>query len=180
MKVVCILTDGFEEIEAIGTIAILRRSKIDVDIFSLKNDNATGRYGINIHNLYSMENLKLDDYDLLFIAGGPQYIELENSLIFKNIILDFFSKNKYIAAICAGPTILGHLGLLQQKRYTCFNSMNEDFHGTFVDHYCVKDGNIITGKSAAATIEFAFVIVETLLGEEKANNIKDSIYYFNK
>lgn len=180
MKVLCILTNDFEEIEAIGTIAILKRSHIDVDIFSLHNDEATGRYGVTIKTLSNLEMIDLNNYDLLFIPGGPQYKELEDSLLLKHIILEFYQKDKYIAAICAAPTILGHLGLLQQKNYTCFNSMNEDFGFTYIDHYTCIDKNIITGKSAAATIDFAFLIVETLLGKEKAEQVKESIYYYNR
>lgn len=180
MKVLCILTNGFEEIEALGTIAILRRANINVDIYSLHSNFATGRYDVTISNLCDLNLLNLDNYDLLFIPGGPQYKELEENQFFKDVILDFYYKNKRIAAICAGPTILGKLGLLKNKNYTCFNSMNEDFGGNYIDRYVVKDNNLITGKSAAATIDFAFAIVEELLGKNYAESIKNSIYYYNR
>ncbi|MDY2728344.1 MAG: DJ-1/PfpI family protein [Candidatus Onthovivens sp.] len=178
-KVICILTNGFEEIEALGTIAILRRAKIDVDIFSLNTDEATGRYNIHVTNLGKFSDINLENYDCLFIAGGPEYVELESSEKFKKVILHFASQNRTIAAICAGPTILGHLGLLKGLNYTCFNSMNEDFGGTYIDKYVVEDKNIITGKSAAATIDFAFKIVESLTSKEHAEKVKNSIYYYN-
>ena len=76
MKVLCILTNGFEEIEALGTIAILRRANINVDIYSLHSNFATGRYDVTIFNLCDLNLLNLDNYDLLFIPGGPQYKEL--------------------------------------------------------------------------------------------------------
>ena len=176
-KVICVLTNGFEEIEALGTIAILRRAKIDVDIFSLNTDEATGRYNIHVTNLGKFSDINLENYDCLFIAGGPEYVELESSEKFKKVILHFASQNRTIAAICAGPTILGHLGLLKGLNYTCFNSMNEDFGGNYVGTYAVLDGNLITGKSAAATIEFGFMIIKYLLGEEKDEEIKKQIYY---
>lgn len=179
-KVLLILTDGFEEIEAIGTFALLKRANIDVDIFSLKRKEIKGRYGLSL-NLNVIElnlNCFLNSYDLLFIAGGPEYKELEDSELFKNIILDFNNKNKYIAAICAGPTLLGHLGLLVNKEYTCFKSMDEDsFKGKYKYSYVVKDKNIISAISASATIDFAFTIIETLLGKEYSDKIKSSIYY---
>lgn len=180
MNVLCILTNGFEEIEAIGTIAILRRANINVDIYSLHSNFATGRFDVTISNLSDLNSLKLDNYDLLFIPGGSQYKELQENQFFKNVVLDFYYKNKRIAAICAGPTILGRMGLLRNKNYTCFNSMNTDFGGCFIDRYVVKDNNLITGKSAAATIDFAFAIVEELLGKNQAENVKNSIYYYNK
>ena len=180
MKLLCILTNGFEEIEAIGTIAILRRGGVDIDIYSLTNEDVTGRYGVTITNINKIKDLNLDNYDSLFIAGGPQYVELEENKQFIDIVKYFAKKNKLISAICAGPTILGHLGLLKGIKYTCFNAMNEDFGGEYIDHYVVKDKNFITGKSAAATIEFAFKILEEVTSKEHAEYIKQRIFYYNK
>ncbi len=177
MKFLCILTNGFEDIEAVGTIAILRRAGVNIDVYSLHGTSAKGRYNINLTDLKNLDELNLDDYGALFIAGGPEYVELENSTLFINIVKDFYHKNKYIAAICAGPTILGHLGFLKNKKYTCFTSMNEDFGGTYIDDYCVADDKIITGKSAAAVIDFAFLIIKTVFGEELEQRIKKQIYY---
>ena len=86
-------------------------------------------------------------------------------------------ENKMVAAICAAPTILGHMGYLKDKNYTCFTSMNEDFGGTYVDTYVVKDGNIITARSAAASIDFGFMIIQYLQGEAQEKKIKEQIYY---
>lgn len=179
MKVACILTNGFEELEAIGTISILRRFNVKIDIYALHENEAVGRYSLYLGKLFNLKNFDENNYDMLFIAGGPQYQELENNEIFKNIILEFHEHNKYISAICAAPTILGHLGLLKGKKYTCFNSMNEDFGGTFIDKYAVQDGKLITGKSVAATIDFAFLILETVYGKEFAEKAKNSVYYYN-
>ena len=94
--------------------------------------------------------------------------------------MDFYKEDKIIGAICAAPTILGKLGILKNKNYTCFNAMNEDFGGTFIDHYCVVDKNLVTGKSAAATIEFALTYLEVLTSKENAESAKERIYYYNK
>ena len=113
----------------------------------------------------------------MLIPGGPEYVEMENNMEFLNIIKYFYNSNKYIAAICAGPTILGHLGMLKNKKYTCFTSMNEDFGGTYVDTYVVIDDKIITARSAAASIDFAFKIMEVIKGKEVEEKIKKQIYY---
>ena len=176
MKVLTILTNGFEEIEAIGTIALLKRAGITVDISCLHDHSATGRYDVNISNLKNLNEVNYKDYDLIFIPGGPEYVELSNTQKVLDII-KFAAESKYLAGICAAPTIFGKLGLLKGKRYTCFTSMDEDFGGTYVNEYAVRDGNIITGISAAGTIDFAFLIIETLLGKEHANKVKNSIYY---
>ncbi len=180
-KVLLIITDGFEDIEALGTVALLRRAKIEVDIFSLKKENIIGSYGTNLTlPIFNKTNIDLSKYDLLFIAGGKEYVELEASSIFIDVIKYFHDNDKYIAAICAGPTILGHLGYLKNKKYTCFKSMNEDFGGTYIDKYSVIDGKIISGISAAGVIDFAFDIVSTLMGKEYCELVKNSIYYYNR
>ncbi|MFA6755670.1 MAG: DJ-1/PfpI family protein [Bacilli bacterium] len=177
MKLLMILTNEFEEIEALGTIALLRRANCEVDIYSLHGESLIGRYDISINELHLMNELNINDYGGLIIAGGPQYKELELDKKFIDIVIDFYRKKKYICAICAGPTILGHLGILKDKKYTCFTSMNEEFGGTYIDQYVVVDKNIITARSAAATIDFAFAIIKTIYGEELEAKIKKQIYY---
>lgn len=180
MKVLVILTNYFEEMEALGTIDILRRGGVSVDVFSLHGETLTGAHNIKITDLANYKEAKLDNYDCLFIAGGAQYQELERNSDFLNIIKYFFDKDKYIGAICAAPTILGHLGLLKGKNYTCFNSMNEDFGGTFIDHYAVKDNKLVTGKGPMATIEFALLLLETIANKNTAEMVKEGSFYYNK
>ncbi len=175
-NVLCILLDGFEELEAVGTIALLKRAGINVDIATDGKIQATGRYGMTLSDIYDLNSLNYNDYDMLFVPGGPHYAKiLKNDLYLK--IIKYYFENKSISTICAGPTILGKLGLLKGKSYTCFESMNDDFGGNYVGTYAVLDGNLITGKSAAATIEFGFMIIKFLLGEEKDEEIKKQIYY---
>lgn len=177
MKVLAIITDGFEELEAVGTIALLRRAKIDVTISSLYSSEATGRYMMKLTDLVKLSDINILDYDMLLLPGGPEYIVEEKDKNFLSIVKNFFDNDKYIAAICAAPTILGHLGLLKGKRYTCFTSMNEDFGGTYVDSYTCVDDKLITGRSCAASIDFALEIIRALKGENALESIKEEIYY---
>ncbi len=177
MKVMCILTDGFEELEAIGTIALLRRAGITIDVYAIDNTNATGRFDVSFANLNDLKDADINTYDMLFLPGGPHYQKLEKDERVLSILKYFIENNKLVSAICAAPTILGKQGYLKNKNYTCFTSMNEDFGGTYIDQYTVTDGNIITGRSAAAVIDFAFAIIEKLEGKEKADEVKASIYY---
>ena len=176
-KIALVLTDGFEEMEAIGTFALLRRAGLQVDVFSLKDNDATGRFGLTCTQLHKFSQLTSAPYDALVLPGGPQYAALEKSNKLQTYIRQFLEEKKVVAAICASPTILGHAGFLKGKNYTCFTAMNEDFGGHFTDDYATTDGNIITGKSAAATMEFAFAIIEKLLGKEKVEEVKNNIYY---
>ncbi len=177
-KVLCIMSDQFEELEAVGTIALLRRAGIMVDICALHGNQATGRFDLTLSRLSAIEAAKADGYDALFLPGGPHYAELQENETVKQLILTFHEQQKYICAICAAPTILGKMGLLNNRQYTCFTSMNQDFGGTYQDSYTAIDGNIITGRSAAAVIDFAFLIIEQLLGKAKCEEVKNEIYYY--
>ncbi len=177
MKILEVITDGYEELEAIGTIAILRRAGLDVDLCGIDGSDAQGRYQVRVTNLVDFNSIDYSKYDMLVIPGGPEYIAEERNPRFLRLVQLFAQSGKYIAAICAGPTILGHLGLLKGKNYTCFTSMDEDFGGTYIDQYVVKDGNLITGRSCAASIDFGIEIVRALLGDEKAEELKEEIYY---
>lgn len=177
MRILTILSNGFEELEAIGTIALLKRSGIEVDIYALNDTKASGKHGLVLSDINILTDVDLSDYACLLLPGGPHYAEIESNQLVQSIIKQFIEEEKVIAAICAAPTILGRAGYLENKNYTCFTSMNEDFKGTYVDQYVVVDNNIITARSAAASIDFAFEIIQKLQGEKQAAKIKKEIYY---
>jgi len=178
MKKACIIvTNGFEELEAVGTYALLKRCGLEVDIYSLRGENAEGRFGLHCTHLHPLSTLQAEEYDALVLPGGPQYKELEASHEVQQLLAAFIRNGKVVGALCASPTILGHAGYLTGKQYTCFTSMNEDFGGIFTDQYATVDGNIITGQSAAATVDFAFAVAEKLLGKTHIEEVKHSIYY---
>lgn len=177
MKVCLLLANGFEEIEAIGTFAILSRAGLTVDLVALSGQDTTGRFGLTCTKLKPFSQLTAEDYQALVLPGGPGYHVLEENTSVKELIEQFITQGKVVAAICASPTILGKRGLLEGKTYTCFTAMNENFGGTFTGKYAETDGNLITGQSAAATIDFAFAVIEKLLGKGKADEVKKSIYY---
>lgn len=177
MKILTILANGVEELEAMGTITLLKRATAEIDIFSFSN-KVVGKHGVVFDDLKPLHTLgPLCDYDALFIPGGPHYKELESSQKVKDIIMDFYNNDKYIFTICAAPTILGRMGLLKNREYTCFTSMNEDFGGTFTNQYVTISDKIITAKSAAAAIELGLVAINKLFGYEMEEKIKKQIYY---
>lgn len=179
MKVLTIIANRFEDLELIGTVALLRRAGINVDIATINKDKtATGNYLTKLDNLLYLNYVDYKKYDMVFLPGGPEWVEISQSDKVIEIIKYFMDNNLYFAAICAAPTILGKFGYLKNKKYTCFTSMNEDFQGTFIDQYCVRDNNLVTGRSPAAVIDFALLIIETLLGSKVAENIKQNIYYY--
>lgn len=176
MKCLAIIYDGFEELEAVAPFALLRRAKIELDIASNKAF-ATGCHDITIDNLLNLNDVDYKGYDCLILPGGPHYkiVRCEDKAI--EIIKYFRDNNKPTCAICALPTILGDLGYLKDKNYTCFTSMDKDFGGTYHHQKVVVDGNLITARSADAAIDFAYEIVRLLLGEEELSKLHKQVYH---
>ena len=101
MKVMCILTDGFEELEAVGTIALLRRAGICIDVFAIDHTSATGRFDITMSSLQELTDADSAAYDMLFLPGGPHYQKLESSEQVLAILKAFMEQGKLVSAICA-------------------------------------------------------------------------------
>ncbi|MCF0105301.1 MAG: DJ-1/PfpI family protein [Holdemanella sp.] len=176
MIVTILMDNGFEELEAMGPIALLRRAGLQVDIVSVENTSVTGRFNVTYSPSIPMDAYDFSKSECLIIPGGPHHtIIRKNQKVLDQI--HYFTNNKTIAAICAAPTILGQEGLLKGKKYTCFKALDADFGGEYCYDFTVTDGNVITAISAAASIDFAYAIMEKLLGKEKAEEVKASIYY---
>lgn len=176
MKALALIFDGFEELEAVAPFALLRRAKIDLTIASTSNI-VTGSHNISLANILNINTIHYQDYDCLILPGGAHYKYLKTAKNVHEIIKYFMENNKIIAAICAAPTILGMLGYLKMKKYTCFTSMNEDFGGTYIDTGVVVDGNLITSRSVASAIDFAYEIIRKLCGEDTLQSVFKQIYY---
>lgn len=181
MKGLILLANYFEDVEALITIDMLRRAKIQIDLVSLTDDlNVTTQSNIKILADYNYKNIDLNDYDYLIIPGGKAVMTTHYDHPFtKEAVMKFNKNNKLIASICAAPSILGKLGLLDNKNYTCFPSF-EDCMPKGIHHAndkVVVDGNIITSKAAGTTFEFAYEIIKYLTSEELAKKVLESVYY---
>lgn len=176
MKILAIIFDGFEEEEAMAPFAILRRVGADLTIASIK-DVVKGNHNIFLSNITPLSEINYKDYDCLLVPGGPHYVFLRQSDYVHEMINHFFNENKVVCGICAAPTIFGMLGHLKGKNYTCFTSMDEDFGGKYLDDGVVVDENLITAKSVAYSLDFAYAIVKKLYGEPVLNALWTRIYH---
>jgi 4-methyl-5(b-hydroxyethyl)-thiazole monophosphate biosynthesis len=179
MKIVCLLADGFEEIEALGTGAILRRSGMQVDYVSVLNvPVVVGSFGTKVIPDQMMKDVSDKEYDGVLIPGGAAAKTLRENAAVMKLVLAFAAKKKLLAAICAGPTVFGVLGLLDGVRYTGFPS-TESFmpKGLKVPSASIISGNIITGAGAGTVMEFAFNIISVAFGIEKMKEIKKRMLY---
>ncbi len=181
MKGLIILANHFEDIEALGTIDLLRRAKITIDLVSVVDSRElTTQSGLKIEAEYLYQDIDLNDYDFLVIPGGKATFENNlSSLIVKNIVKHFNDKKQLIACICAAPMILGKYGYLNNLPYTCFPTCeSEDFNGIYQqDKKVVVVNNYITSKAAGTTFEFSYEIIKYLLGETKAIEVLKNVYY---
>ena len=169
------LADGFEDIEALAPIDILRRANVDVKTVGVTGKEVTSSHGVTVKADISVSDIKLDsDLELIVLPGGmPGTLNLEASVGVQKAI-DFCAANdKYIAAICAAPSILGHKGLLKGKKATCFPGVEKDLVGADAcSDLVVIDGKFITGKGPGACIEFGLKLAEILVSADAALNIK--------
>jgi 4-methyl-5(b-hydroxyethyl)-thiazole monophosphate biosynthesis len=159
MRLIVPLAEGFEEIEAIAVIDVLRRANIKVDVVGIEDEIVAGRNGVKILCDKIITDVKPEDYDGIILPGGnPGYKNLENNQNVINFIKTFNNRGKLIAAICASPTILEKIGVLEGKKATCYPSMKDKIKN-FVDEKVVVDKNVITSQGPGTAIDFALEIV---------------------
>ena len=162
LKVYIFLADGFEEIEGLTVVDIMRRAKIDVETISI-----TGQKQINgAHKIIVEADRLFEETDFSEHEG------------LRNLIGEFDKKKKYLAAICAAPSILSELGILKGRKACAYPSFEEGLDCAQVVHEAaVTDGHVTTGRGMGAAIPFALKLTELLCGTEKANEIAESIVY---
>ena len=178
MKGLMIFANGFEDVEGIATLDILRRAKIDITC-AVATDNLQISTAHNVHIVFKtlLKNVHYQDYDFLIIPGGPAVFNtLDNISLVSEIIKDFCLKNKLVCAICAAPHLIGKLGFLNDVSYTCFPGCNKEIiGGNLVDKGVVPDKNFITARSMYYANDFALEIVLTLKGNEVAMELAKQI-----
>lgn len=174
--------DGFEDIEAIAPVDIMRRADIDVKTVSITDTNiVTSAHGIKILTDTVYSNCNFSDAEALVLPGGmPGSLNLDKCEALRNMISEKYADNKLIAAICAAPMVFGHIGLLKNKRATIYPGMEENLIGAIPTGTIVeKDGNIITAKGPAAAMPFGYALVEAIIGENASEPLKDGMIFNN-
>ncbi len=181
MKKVCVfLADGFEEIEGLTVVDILRRAGVETETVSVMGrKQINGSHGIIVEADKVFEEADIADADMLVLPGGmPGTLNLKAHEGLRKQILSFNSQGKYLAAICAAPTVLSELGLLKEKKACAYPSFEEELDcGEVLKVPTVTDGNITTGRGMGAAIPFALRLTAILCGDEKAEEIRKSVVY---
>lgn len=173
------LADGFEEIEALAVVDILRRGEVEVKMVSVYDqDKVIGAHDIAIVPDIAFSEL-VKDADMIVLPGGiPGTPNLHSHGALVELLRDEYEKGTYIAAICAAPMILGEMDLLHGKKATCYPSYENHLKGALcsTDKVCV-DGNVITSRGAGTAHDFAFTLLSLLKSKEKSDEICGAMLY---
>ena len=170
------LTTGFEEIEAIATIDVLRRAGLNVVTVSVESSRQVeGSHGVVVTADTLLEANDYSDSSILILPGGT--VRLGEFDFLNKLLVSQNNAGKPIAAICAAPSLLGRLGILEGKEEaTCYPGFEGYLQGAkVVDKRVAVGGNVITGRGPGCTVEFALKIVEVLLGQAKRQEVAEAL-----
>ena len=173
-----LLGTGFEEIEAIAPVDLLRRAGVEVRTVGLNGKIVYGGHAIGVEADLTIGELDASDAEMIVLPGGLGGVAsirgCEKALA---VVKAVYDSGKYVAAICAGPTVLADLGLLSGVRATCYPGQIPNMKDALVaeNAACVTDGKVITGTSAGTAVPFALALIEALKGTEAARVIADQI-----
>lgn len=173
-RVLCLLVDGFEEIELVTPVDLLRRAGVEVVIAALHGKAATGRCGIHLGADAELANLDPASFDLLFVPGGPAVGAIRSDGRAERLARSFAAADKPVAAICAAPLVLKDAGLLEGRRFTAYHSVREELGGG-LDERVVIDGNIITSRGAGTAFDFALALIARLCDQATADRVAEEV-----
>lgn len=171
------LAEGFEIIEALAPVDMLRRAKLDIKTVGVTGKTVTSSCGVAVNADITADEFVYENVDAIILPGGmPGTLNLENNQVVQSAIDKAVSDNALICAICAAPSILGHKGLLKGKNAIAFPGFEKDLDGAEISsEHVTVDGNFITAKGAGVAAEFGLKIVEMLTDKATADNIKETI-----
>ncbi|GAB6088992.1 DJ-1 family glyoxalase III [Spirochaeta dissipatitropha] len=174
-QAVVLFADGFEEVEAVTPVDFLRRAGIVTHMVGIQDRDVVGSHGIRITTDYTLDELDTTP-EVIIVPGGPGVVNLASDPAVCSLLEQQFSSGRYIAAICAAPAkVLGPLGLLVNRRYTCYPGLEENLkEGEFSTDRVVVDGNLISSRAAGSSAEFSREIIRILAGDEAADGVHSS------
>lgn len=171
---------GFEEIEALTVVDILRRADVETKMVSVTGERSvTGSHAVTVEMDALVEEVDFDGLDVIVLPGGmPGTLNLEACEVLMAQVDAFMAQGKVVAAICAAPSILGHRGLLKGRKACSFPSFESHLEGAEVMREpAVIDGNLVTGRGMGAAAPFALAVLEKLQGRDAAREMAENILY---
>lgn len=182
-RIAVFFAEGYEEIEALTVVDICRRAGVEVQMVSVSGAKVVNSsHGVGVQMDLSFEEVDFDGLDMIVLPGGmpgTKNLEAHEGLMAQ---VDAFDRSgRYLAAICAAPSILGHRGILQGRKAGCYPGWEQHLTGAQVsEEDAMVDGHVITGRGMGCAIPFSLTIVAQLLGQEQADKIAEGIVYRSK
>ena len=173
-----LLGTGFEETEAIAPLDLLRRAGVTVLTVGIQGKTVYGGHGIGVEADITVEQMDLTDLDMIILPGGLGGVaSIRGSQAAMDAVAFAWDNDRYVAAICAGPTVLADLGITAGRHATCYPGCEGGMGSAKMipDAPCVRDGKLITGTSAGCAIPFGLMLIEALKGEAAAKAVKEQI-----
>ena len=174
-----LLAPGFEEAEALVPADMLRRANIETALVSLDGEPVPGSHGIAVTADVSLDKLDPSRLDMVVLPGGPGHKKLGGDPRVERLVRETAAQGRWVAAICAAPTLLGGWGLLEGKDAVCYPGMEQGLTGAQakMDKSVVVDGRIVTARAAGSAFDFGLTLVELLAGKEAADKVRTGIHY---
>lgn len=178
-KIMMILADGFEEIEALAVVDILRRAEVNCVMVGLSDIDVTGAHGIQVKCDILFDDINLSEYEGIILPGGmPGALNLKNNIRLTETVKDYHSSGRIVAAICAAPIVLEKAGIISGKQVTSYPSFRDDLHNSiYLNDIVAVDGNIITSRGPATAMSFAFEILKALDKENEVEALKEDMLF---
>lgn len=179
-KIAIFFAEGYEEIEALTVVDICRRCGLEIDMVSVTEETmVTSSHGVTVRMDKTCSQLDFAEYDMLVLPGGmpgTRNLEAHEGLMAQ--IDAFYGSGKYIAAICAAPSIFGHRGILKGRRACCFPSFEDHLEGAEVTEGPVEiSDNVVTSRGMGTAVNFALAIAGILCGRDKADEMAKTIVF---
>jgi len=180
MKVYIMLADGFEEIEALAPVDVLRRGEVETVLVSIKSDKIVlSARDIPVVADTTINNIEVMPEDMIVIPGGKKGVDnLSESQELRNLLMKHQEQKGLLAAICAGPTIPGKMGFYDGVKATCYPGCEEDLKGAIISNDdVVVDKNFITSRGPATALAFAYTLLSLIKGEELSQKIQKGMLF---
>lgn len=178
--VAMLLGEGFEESEAIVPLDLLRRAGIEVSTVALDGLSVTSSHGVTMTADLTLSEVDGEQVEMLILPGGMGGVAaIQSNLFALALIQKVWHRGAFLAAICAGPTVLAHQGILDRRKAVCYPGMEEQMGSAVVQKgsHVVVDGYLVTGEAAGSSFEFGLKLVELLKGAKAAEEVKHAVHY---
>jgi len=176
-KVVVLVADGFEEVEAVSIVDVLRRAEIEVVIAGLHEGPLNSAGGVRIVPDSLIDAIRAEDFDMIVLPGGqPGSDNLNADARVSKLLREFREKGKLTGAICAAPYVLANAGILEGKRATCYPTYKDKLGAVvYEEEAVVVDGNILTSRGPGTALAFGLAIAERFVGKARAEQIREGM-----